>query len=1009
MLIAFVGIGGLIVNIAFTYLVVDDNTARLQAIKTVYFPIIEKVDACAARLENIKKSFTEAISVGETTFINDAQADRDAIHVALEQIAISAPDKEEISKRLENDFDAYFAKNTELAEGIISGSLKPIQLKSAVDAANVSLEKFESDLLAFRNNNFQAFSNAIEKTDLAAQSTLVVGIIVAVAVAFFLILATFVVITTISRNFGKTIGSLNAIASGAIEPDSTLGFHLDKTENGPKELVKLGEALAAVTTRFQQTEKEIRDLNFSLQASDKRLREHNRLILITAKSDYLTAGDIDNLFSEVATTTCQGLNVPRASVWLYDHDCSQLECIQLFEQEKDKHSSGTALKAEHFQRYFGALSTEHTIVANDVDTHPATSELGERYLAPLGIKSMLSIAINVGGKVAGVICCEHVGRAHKWSPEEIAFARSMADFASLALETREREKAQLALDESEGKFDILSRTTDSAIIVFRDQFLYTNPAFQRMTGYTHDELLRRRFVDLVVEDAKPIVSHLTSQYEQGLEENIREELRIIDKEGDERWLFLTSGLIQYEGRPAGLATAFDITKRKRMEDQLRHQAFHDKLTGLPNRALFIDRLEQAIIRGNRRKRQFAVLFIDLDRFKPINDSLGHLVGDDLLREVARRLQHKLRAEDTITRLGGDEFTVLLEDLHNSENAITIAEKIQDTISKPCLIESNEVIVTASIGIAMYDASYKSAENMLRDADIAMYRAKTLGKGRHAIFDSSMHARAVQLLELEGALRRAIERAEFELYYQPIVNLKTGRISAFEALIRWNHPQRGLVSPFEFIPIAEDTGLINDIGDWLLKGACRLLKSWRQQVPKDSMPTININVSSRQIAYGDLVEKVVAALTEAKISGDNLKLELTESVVMDNPVMASSMITELKQYHVQTAIDDFGTGYSSLSYLHQFPIDTLKIDRSFISELQSDGVNAEIVNTIVMLAHNLSLDVVAEGIEEAHQLEHLRSVGCDYAQGYYFAKPMPASDALKALLTEVDEIDSVALS
>jgi EAL domain-containing protein (putative c-di-GMP-specific phosphodiesterase class I) len=297
-----------------------------------------------------------------------------------------------------------------------------------------------------------------------------------------------------------------------------------------------------------------------------------------------------------------------------------------------------------------------------------------------------------------------------------------------------------------------------------------------------------------------------------------------------------------------------------------------------------------------------------------------------------------------------------------------------------------------------DANHKEAENILRDADIAMYRAKISGKGQYAIFDPSMHKRAVNLLALENDIRRAVERREFELYYQPIIRLKTGRISGFEALIRWHHPQRGLVSPAEFIPIAEETGLINDIGDWVLKDACQLIQTWEKQLDKNSMPTININVSSKQIAHGDLVEKITSTIEKNQISGANLKLEFTESMVMENPEMASSMITELKQYHVQTAIDDFGTGYSSLSYLHQFPIDTLKIDRSFINELKADGTNAEIVNTIVMLAHNLSLDVVAEGIEEEYQLQHLHSIGCDFAQGYYFAKPMPASEALAALLT-----------
>jgi len=741
----------------------------------------------------------------------------------------------------------------------------------------------------------------------------------------------------------------------------------------------------------------------SLQDSDERLREHNRLILGMSQGKQQSAGDIDVSFAEITATAALGLNVQRASVWLYHHDKSQLVCVKLYEQNIDQHSSGIIFDVSNYPRYFDAVRTERVIVADDASTYSATSELFEAYLEPLRINSMLNVSINVGGEVVGIICYEHVGQVHNWTPEEITFASSTADFISLAMGTREREKALAALGESEDKFHILAETTDSAIIVFRDRFLYVNPAFQRITGYTFDEILKLGLSDLVAEDSGRVISHLVKQYEEGINENIREELRITDKQGNEHWLFLSSSLIQFEGQPAGLATAFDITERKRMEDELRHQAFHDKLTGLPNRALFLDRLEQAISRCNRRGRQFAVLFIDLDRFKPINDSLGHLVGDKLLQEIASRLLNRLRAEDTVTRLGGDEFTVLLEELQHPDNAIQLAEAIHQIISEPYMIEGNEISIAASIGIALCDASYKNAENILRDADIAMYRAKVSGKGQYAIFDSSMHEHAVNMLELESDMRRAIERSEFELYYQPIVDLRTGDITGFEALIRWHHPQRGLVSPMEFIPVAEETGLINDIGDWVLNDACKLIKKWKMQLGEKYMPTINVNVSSKQIASGDLVEKVTTALRENQIDGSHLKLELTESMVMENPEMASSMITELKKYNVQTAIDDFGTGYSSLSYLHRFPMDTLKIDRSFINEIKPDGTNSAIVNTIVLLAHNLDLNVVAEGIEEEYQLSHLCAIGCDFAQGHYFAKPMPSDVALEVFLNDGENL------
>ncbi len=735
-----------------------------------------------------------------------------------------------------------------------------------------------------------------------------------------------------------------------------------------------------------------------LFVSERRLREQNRLIMDTAKSDYLNEGELERVYDEITVTVAHGIHVQRVGVWLYNDDQTELVCAKLYEERDEKrHSSGMVLSAGDYPLYFEALRSDRSIAANNAHTHYATREFSGSYLTPLGISSMLDAAINIGGRVVGVLCSENVGPVRQWAPEEIAFVNSMADFLSLAMETRERQKAQAALSESEDKFHILSETTDSIIVVFRDQFLYTNPAFQRISGYSHEELGRRGLVDLIHPDSQQIVEHLVAQYQQGIDENIREEIRIRDKQGKEHWLFLTSGLIQFEGKLAGLATAFDITERKQIEDQLRHQAFHDKLTGLPNRALFVDRLEHAVTRANRYEHLFAVLFIDIDRFKPINDSLGHLVGDKLLQEIAVRLQHRLRAEDTITRLGGDEFTVLLEGLQTPDYAILVAEKVQQIIAQPFVISGNEVNVTASIGIALGDNRYQRAENILRDADIAMYRAKCAGKGRYAIFDSAMHERALTLLQLEGDLRHAIEHHELELYYQPIIELQTGRIHGFEALIRWNHPQRGLVPPVEFIPVAEETGLITDIGDWVLQDACRCIRDWQEKLGNQPAPVINVNVSGKQLVFGDLVAKVAAILKENSVDGRSLKLELTESMVMENPAKACEMIRQLKRFQVRVAIDDFGTGYSSLSYLRQFPIDTLKIDRSFVNEIQPDGSQTEIVNTIVMLAHNLGQDVVAEGIEEEHQLKYLRSIGCDYAQGYYFSKPLPASEAWELLL------------
>lgn len=433
----------------------------------------------------------------------------------------------------------------------------------------------------------------------------------------------------------------------------------------------------------------------------------------------------------------------------------------------------------------------------------------------------------------------------------------------------------------------------------------------------------------------------------------------------------------------------DISVRKQMEEQLRHQALHDSLTGLPNRTLFTDRLEHVLVRCRHHHNLVAILFLDLDRFKVLNDSLGHFIGDQLLIETGRRLQASIRPEDSVARLGGDEFAILLEDGGDVKTAIHIAERVQNTISQPFMVHGHEVFTTASIGIAFNDIDYLQVDQMLRDADIAMYRAKSNGKARYEIFNASMHARASQLLQLETDLRRAIDNAEFEIYYQPIINLKSGRITAFEALIRWHHPQRGLIAPLDFIPLAEETGMIIAIGKWVLYQACHQVKEWQIQYHQDPAIAVSVNVSSKQLAHGDLVECVEKVLEQTGIDGVCLKLELTESMIMENPQTIIAILEQLKKDHIQFYIDDFGTGYSSLSYLHKFPVDTLKIDRSFVNDIGPNGGNAGIVNTIVTLARNLNLEVIAEGVENAEQLRYLKNIGCNLAQGYYFSRPVPA--------------------
>jgi len=445
----------------------------------------------------------------------------------------------------------------------------------------------------------------------------------------------------------------------------------------------------------------------------------------------------------------------------------------------------------------------------------------------------------------------------------------------------------------------------------------------------------------------------------------------------------------------------DNTERRRAEEHTAHAASHDNLTGLPNQALFIDHLERAIARSKRHDDYlFAVLFLDLDRFKVINDSLGHVIADQLLVEIGRKLEAAMRPEDMIARFGGDEFVIFLEDIKDVSDATRVANRIHEELMSPFNLSGNEIFTSTSIGIALSSHGYDRPEDCLRDADTAMYRAKALGKARHEIFDKSMHDRAVALLGLETDLRRAVGRGELRVHYQPIVSLGTGRISGFEALVRWQHPERGLIPPAGFITVAEETGLIIPIGQWVLGEACRQTRKWQEQIDADPPLSVSVNLSSKQFLQPDLIELISQMLLKTGLDARSLKLEITESVVMENAEEATAMIRRLRDLGVELYIDDFGTGYSSLSYLHRFPVSMLKIDRSFIKRMSGRGEDSEIVRTIVALAHSLRMGLIAEGVETEEQVGHLKALKCEYAQGYYFSRPLDAESAGELITPEI---------
>ncbi len=524
-----------------------------------------------------------------------------------------------------------------------------------------------------------------------------------------------------------------------------------------------------------------------------------------------------------------------------------------------------------------------------------------------------------------------------------------------------------------------------------------NRSLCEILGYTDQELLATDFQDFVHPDERLGARTKWEQLLSGKIPGYQIETRCIHKDGQEVWVLwsVSKASVEHSESAHLIFQIQDIADRKAAEERLLHDAFHDALTGLPNRALMMDHLKLAIARNKRKSDlMFAVLFLDLDRFKVVNDSFGHMIGDQLLVGIARRLEGCVRPGDTVARVGGDEFTILLEDVTDVREAVSVAERIQHELKMPFHLSGRDVFTTVSVGIAPGSTSYNLPDEILRDADTAMYRSKSLGKARHEMFDEEMQAQSVNLLQMENDLRRAFERNEFFINYQPIVALDDFRLCGFEALVRWQHPDRGLISPVEFIHIAEESGQILQIGEWVLREACHQLQRWQERFPSDKPLYMTVNLSAKQFAQPDLVDRVRDILTETRIDPAFLKLEITESVVMDDFETAAAMLSQLRALGVRLSIDDFGTGYSSLTYLHQFPIDTLKIDRSFVTRI--DKENVEIVRTILMLAENLGMDAVAEGVETKEQMTLLRNLSCQSGQGYFFSKPLGVTEAEKMI-------------
>lgn len=639
----------------------------------------------------------------------------------------------------------------------------------------------------------------------------------------------------------------------------------------------------------------------------------------------------------------------------------------------------------------------------------------------------------------------------KWVQDSARFSRKengdvIVD--GVALDISGRKQAEEALRQSEQRFrSLIENATDITVILDADGiFRYISPSVKRILGYAPQRAIGHSALAMVhPDDAQLITQTLHKALQNPRKSQLPVEYRVRHRNGQACYLEAVATNLLHDPAVRGIViNCHDVTQRKLAEEQLLHDAFHDALTGLPNRALFTDRLEHALRLAKRRKDYlFAVLFLDLDRFKVVNDSLGHTIGDQLLVAVARRLEGSLRNGDTVARLGGDEFVILLEDIQGINEATNIVNRLQQKITAPILLDGHEVFITASIGIALSSGEYLEPTNLLRDADTAMYRAKELGRARHEVFNSSMHAHALRLLQLENDLRRAIDpikypiapddrsqpaasgtsllprllrESQFIIHYQPIVSIANNKITGFEALVRWQHPERGLVSPNEFIPVAEETGSIVSLGRWVLRTACHQIREWQQQFQSNPPLSVSVNLSVKQFSQPDLIEYIDQVLAETELDGSSLKLEITESVLIENAESVTAMLVELRARNIHLCIDDFGTGYSSLSYLHRFPTNTLKIDRSFVSRmgvecsLGSGGIDpTEIVRSIVTLSHNLGMDVVAEGVEEASQLDLLKGLKCEYAQGFFFSKPVDPQTAAALIRQQEKNQNLLALS
>ena len=743
----------------------------------------------------------------------------------------------------------------------------------------------------------------------------------------------------------------------------------------------------------------------ALRIRHERLLEQQAALTALTKSQVFQSENLGQAFRLLTETAARLLGVERVSLWRYSEDRAAIRCVDLYQLGPDRHSAGAELQAVLYPAYFHALASSEAIVADDAHSDPRTCEFSATYLTPLGINAMMDIPVHVHGRLEGVLCHEQVGPPTPWMLEDRLFSIAIANLIALALEQGERCRTEAALRESEARFRTLADSLPVMVWVADPDGRCTwfNKTWLDYTGRTLDQQIGD---DWTQEVHPEDVDGCRRSYEKALQARVpfTLEYRFKGRDGAYRWILDSGGpRFHPDGELAGfIGGCLDISDRKRAEEearsrevQIHHLAYHDALTELPNRVLLLDRLGQALAQAERDGAQIAVLYIDLDRFKTINDTLGHPAGDELLRQVASRLRTVLREGDTVARLGGDEFVILLPHIPAVRDAAQVAAKVLRVVSAPFTLFGQELNTTTSLGVSLFPKDGTNAETLLKHADTALYQAKGRGRNQYQFFDAPMNAQAHERLLLENHLRRALERGELSLHYQPQIDLRNNAVVGVEALLRWRHPERGMVPPDEFIPIAEETGLIAEIGEWVLRTACNQANSWQAA----GLPPVRmaVNLSVRQLLRQfDLPALVGAVLLDSGLAAPRLDLEITESTLMADPGHAIEVLRELHDMGLQITVDDFGTGYSSLSYLKRLPLDRIKIDRSFVRDIPADADDVVIVQTILAMAKQLKIGVVAEGVETLAQSQFLREQRCEEAQGYFFSHPLRAEACAELL-------------